>query len=68
MLTRKHFEIIAEELRKGRPLFPTSDDQRYEYDWAVEAVAKALIKINPRFDHARFRAATQSTEDSCSRI
>lgn len=51
-LTRKHFELIAAELRKldpgeGQP----NEDLHVEY---VGAVAGALQRINPRFDGDRF--------------
>lgn len=52
-LTRKHFEVIAEELRTNRPALLDVG-----YDQAVVAISRALRKINPRFDSDRFYLAT----------
>lgn len=54
-LTRKHFETIAEELQADRP---NGIAQNQQYDAAVQAVSRALRKINPRFDNDRFYLAT----------
>ena len=54
-LTRKHFETIAEELQADRP---NGIAQNQQYDRAVQAVSRALHKINPRFDPDRFFLAT----------
>lgn len=54
-LTRKHFEVIAEELRTNRPVLL---EDNAGYDRAVQAVSRALHKINPRFDSDRFYLAT----------
>ena len=64
MLTRQHFEIIARELRQGRPRLDSSDNYlRLEgYDDAVHAVAQALRQINPRFDTARFLDAVEGVD------
>lgn len=54
-LTRKHFEVIAEEMRANRPAVSTDYPA---YDAAVQAVSRALHKINPKFDSDRFYLAT----------
>jgi hypothetical protein len=54
-LTRKHFEVIAEELRTNRPALL---EDNAGYDRAVVAISRALRKINPRFDSDRFYLAT----------
>lgn len=64
MLTRQHFEIIAKELRQGQPR-PDSreNDLRLDgYVCAVQAVARALRQINPRFDTARFMDAVEGLD------
>jgi hypothetical protein len=57
MLTKQHFEIIAAEIKAGqaRVITPTSTPDEYHgYTQAVHAVARALIRINPRFNEYRF--------------
>jgi len=54
-LTRKHFEVIAEELRTNRPVLL---EDNAGYDRAVVAISRALHKINPRFDSDRFYLTT----------
>lgn len=57
MMTRQHFELIAEILNEGMP--PADDVQRRE-DW-IEFINKSVIwrlkGENPRFDAAKFRKA-----------
>ena len=55
-LTRKDFEVIAEELRKARPKNPAVSV--VAFDAVTVAVGRALHKINPRFDPDRFYLAT----------
>lgn len=54
-LTRKHFKVITEELRDSRPVI---FDEHPAYNRAVDAISRALRKINPRFDQDRFFLAT----------
>ena len=61
MLTRQHFEIIARELRDAKPPANSREnDLRQDgYVVAVQAVARALHQINPRFDTDRFVRAVE---------
>jgi hypothetical protein len=52
MISRKHFQMIANELRESKPLKSRYSTAQWELD--VESVAKALSKMNPRFDMNRF--------------
>ena len=54
-LTRKDFNIIADELRNARPDHPA---EAVGFDRAVRALSGALCEINPRFDADRFYLAT----------
>ena len=56
MLTRKHFEIIAREIKAGDSR-ERDEPEQYGYRQAVRHVADALRQINPRFDADRFVAA-----------
>lgn len=58
-LTKKDFEIIAEELKFNNPQYlelrgekKSKEDFQWEKD--VRVVADALKRINPRFDYSKF--------------
>jgi hypothetical protein len=57
-LTRKDFKILAEELSEAG-----IDDLRQLVGFmaAVDAVCRALKRINPRFDADRFRDAVEGS-------
>jgi hypothetical protein len=55
MLTRKHFEIIAREIKEGEARMTLVDQRGYRQ--AVKSVTYALRQINPRFDADKFVAA-----------
>lgn len=56
MLTKKHFEAFAEEVRR-------IDDpaQRQQAFWTIASVA---VRFNPNFDHERFRKACGLSEST----
>lgn len=67
MLTRKDFEIIAEEMRRNRPgEFSQSPDYHKGYTQAVKAIGFALVRINHRFDADRFMQAVLKEVAPCS--
>ena len=67
MMTRKDFEIVAEEMRHNRPgEFSQSPDYHKGYMQAVKAIGFALVRINPRFDRDRFMQAVLKEVASCS--
>lgn len=67
MMTRKDFEIVAEEMRRNRPgEFSQSPDYHKGYMQAVKAVGFALVRINLRYDHSRFMQAVLKGEEPCS--
>lgn len=67
MMTRKDFEIVAEEMRRNRPgEFSQSPDYHAGYMQAAKAVGFALVRINPRFDHSRFMQAVLKEVTPCS--
>ena len=59
-LTRKDFNIIADELRNAQPDHPA---EAVGFDRAVRAFSAALYKINPKFDSDRFYLATCRNDD-----
>ena len=60
-MTRKHFQLLADELASSRPpMTPNGDkDAGRIYQWhrCCIAVADACREANPRFDRNRFFAA-----------
>ena len=56
-MTRKDYKVIAEALRECRPDKATDSAKRIGWEWAVDAVASACARDNPRFSYAKFREA-----------
>lgn len=60
-MTRKDYQLIAAELERSlpehRPSPEANDYRRIGFALAVEAVARALGRDNPRFDQSRFYRA-----------
>ena len=57
MLTRKHFEQLAENLRQQYPGDPPDSQAADQWERDVKAVADVLEDTNERFDRARFLKA-----------
>jgi hypothetical protein len=57
MISRKHFQMIADELKSNRPEAHWDANKMTQWQLDVRAVAKALSSLNPRFDFARFYKA-----------
>jgi enterochelin esterase-like enzyme len=53
-MTRKDYKLIAEELKKA---FLREGYRESNFLDAVNAVANALERDNPRFDYSSFRSA-----------
>jgi hypothetical protein len=54
MLTRKHFEMLAQVLRELRP---TADPRTWHH--AYNAITAMCMDSNPLFDTARFKKACE---------
>lgn len=62
MISRKHFKMIADELKANKPVIRAYEEWEQvgaEKQWQadVKAVAKALSHLNPRFNYTRFYEA-----------
>lgn len=57
MISRKHFQMIADELAEQKPAEHWDPNKRTQWELDVRAVAKALSRLNPRFDFSRFYKA-----------
>lgn len=70
MISRKHFQMIADELKNTRTKKEDCPEPRMyvmaTLQWRadVEAVGKALARLNPRFDYGRFSRACGFEEES----
>lgn len=57
MISRKHFQMIADELKAQKPEAHWSANKLAQWELDVRAVARALANLNPRFDFQRFYEA-----------
>ena len=63
-MTRKHFEMFADVLRRTRPVWGTQDYENRLKDWQRirGEVATMCVAENPRFDRERFDSATERNQ------
>ena len=54
MMSRKHFQMIAEALKREKPAENWCANKHAQWELDVKAVAGALRLMNPRFDFNRF--------------
>jgi hypothetical protein len=57
MVSRKHFQAIADAFKEQKPADHWDANKRTQWELDVKAVAKALATMNPRFNFSRFIAA-----------
>lgn len=57
MISRKHFQMIADELKNSRPEAHWDANKTTQWTMDVKAIASALARLNPRFDFDRFYRA-----------
>lgn len=57
MISRKHFQLIADGLKEQKPAKHWDANKHTQWNLDVKAVAKALSSLNPRFDFGRFYKA-----------
>lgn len=57
MISRKHFQMIADELKEQKPAPHWDANKMTQWELDVRAVARALSHLNPRFDFSRFLSA-----------
>jgi hypothetical protein len=57
MISRKHFQAIADQLKDQKPAPHWDANKHTQWELDVRAVARALSTMNPRFDLARFLQA-----------
>lgn len=56
-MNAQDYRLIAEELHRSDPFSGAHVEKRIGFSLAVEAVARALAKDNPRFDADTFYSA-----------
>lgn len=57
MISRKHFQMIADELKRSKPEPHWDANKTTQWELDVKAVSGALRLMNPRFDFNRFYKA-----------
>ncbi len=57
MISRKHFQAIADALKEQKPAEHWDANKMVQWKLDVNAVAQALGTMNPRFDLSRFTKA-----------
>lgn len=71
MMTRKHFQAIADTLASLRPIPCESSSERqrgieigraHQWETAMEAMADMCARENPRFDRGRFFRACNAED------
>lgn len=57
MISRKHFQLIADALKEQKPAPHWDANKHTQWNLDVRAIAKTLATLNPRFDFGRFYKA-----------
>ena len=66
-MSRKDFQAIAQELKENCPQGEVTDilpHTRAQWQSDVLAVARALSRLNPNFNHSRFCEACTPTSEN----
>lgn len=66
MISRKHFQMIADALKEQKPEAHWDKNKMTQWELDVRAVAKALSRLNPRFDFGRFTRACGMEEQEAA--
>ena len=65
-MTRKHFRLLADALRHNAPTFASSNAEVALFTQIVDGIATACREANPRFNRARFEAASGLLKLECT--
>ena len=61
-MSRKHFRLLADALQHNAPTVTSSDAEVALFTQIVSDIATACCQANPRFNRARFEAASGLVE------